>query len=76
MDGRKNEERRVDGGWDLYGERIQRKAGLGKIATLWDGEIKGIAEALTSQNKSSKTIFPSGYGCVKKGREDEKGKNK
>ena len=30
------------------GEIIKGKVGLGKLATVWDGEIKAIAEALTA----------------------------
>ena len=56
MDGSKSEEGRVGGGWVSHGGKIQGKAGLGKLATVWDGEIKGIAEGLTNWDKSSKII--------------------
>ena len=42
----KNEEGRVRSGWILYGGKIQGKKYLGKLATVWDGEIKVIAEEL------------------------------
>ena len=55
--GSKNEERRVGSGWVSHGGKIQGKIGLGKLATVWDGEIKAIAEALTAWDKSGKVII-------------------
>lgn len=48
MDGSKNEEGRVASEWVLHGGKIQGKEGLRKLATVWDGEIEVIAEALTA----------------------------
>ena len=48
LDSSNNEEDRVGSRWVLYGGKIQGKEGMRKLATVWDGEIKAIAEALTT----------------------------
>ena len=39
-----------------HGGTIQGHGGLGKLATVWDGEIKGIAECLKAWDKKSDVI--------------------
>ena len=47
MYGSKREEGRSGVVWVSYGGKIRGKAGLGKILTVLDKEVKGITEALT-----------------------------
>ena len=47
LDDSKNKEGRVESGWVSYRGKIQGKEGMESLATVWDGEIKVIAEALT-----------------------------
>ena len=58
-DGSKNEEGRVGSGWVSHGGKIEGKEGLGKLATVWDGEVKTVAEALSAWDKSGKVIVLS-----------------
>ena len=44
-------------GWVSHKGKIQRKKGLGKLATVWDGEVKAVAEAISAWDKSSKVII-------------------
>ena len=55
-DGSKNEEGRVGSDWVSHGGKIEGKEGLGKLATVWDGEVKVVAEALFACNKSGKVV--------------------
>ena len=57
--GSKNEEGKVGSGWVSHGGRIQGKEGLGKLVTVWDGEVKAVAEALSAWDKSGKVIVLS-----------------
>ena len=45
-DGSKHTEARVGSVWVLHSGKIQGQQGMGKLAKVWNGEIKGIAEAL------------------------------
>ena len=55
-DGSKNKEGRVGSGWVSHRGKIQGKEGLGKLATVWDREVKVVAEALSAWDKSGKVI--------------------
>ena len=56
-DSSQNEKGRVGSGWVSHNGRIKRKVGLGKLATVYDGEVKAIREALTAWDRSGKVII-------------------
>ena len=59
-----------------HGGKIQGKEGLRKLATVWDGEVKAEAEALSAWDKSGRIIIltdsQAAIAAIKKARKTGK----
>ena len=58
-DGSMNEDRTVGGGWYVEGGKRLGGVTLGKLATVWDGEVCGVTGALKDAPRESNVLILS-----------------
>ena len=56
-DGSKEEDGRVGAGWYQQGREIKGMLRLGKLATVWDGEVAGMRKALEEVGRDRKILI-------------------